>query len=70
MRRVVVELYRYRYYSYIVMQLGYVGRFAILFPVALGSALSGASVVHMFLCPELVRPANFSMGGISNLVHR
>ena len=37
------------------MQLGYFGRFAILFPVALGSALSGASVVHAYLRPDLVR---------------
>jgi hypothetical protein len=37
------------------MQLGYFGRIAILFPVALSSALAGGHVVHLLLAPDLVR---------------
>ena len=36
------------------MQLGYVGRLTILFPIALGSALTGATVVHRYFAPDLV----------------
>ena len=37
-----------------MMQLGYFSRFALLFPVALGSALAGASAVHYLFEPDLV----------------
>ena len=38
------------------MKLGYVGRISILFPIALGSALAGANVIHRAFQPDLVRP--------------
>ena len=35
------------------MKLGYFGRLTILFPIALGSALAGATVVHRIFEPDL-----------------
>ena len=43
------------------MQLGYVGRLSLLFPIALASALAGASVVHQFYSPDLVSVPTFKL---------
>ena len=39
-----------------MVRLGYVGRLSVLFPIALGSALTGATLVHRYYKPDLVRP--------------